>query len=215
MNNDIMVFDDLVPEGYQDALEDLISDGLFEWGYSADVVWEQDSLRNEYQRKLKQTNDGFSHILSVPKHESKHWNFIKPLMYIVAQATGEPIKEIMRTRANLLLKAYPDDLPWNNEHVDANTPHYTAIYYVNDTDGPTYIFDQRISDIPHKNKTQEVVLKYVNETAFTVANAVEPKKGRFVVFDGLRFHASSKPKNHQTRKVIAFNWKTPSHYFSN
>jgi hypothetical protein len=209
MNDDIKIFDNIIPKGYQDALEALITDELFEWGYANDVVWDQNSLRKG--QSLKQVNDGFGHMLCVPKHESKHWPFIKPLIYHINEALGEDARNIFRVRVNLLLKAYPNDLPWNNEHIDSPTPHYTGIYYVNDTDGPTYIFDQKVTDIPHKNWTQDVVLKYVNSTEFTVAQAVEPKKGRLVVFNGQRFHASSKPRENQNRIVIALNWQTQNH----
>jgi len=206
MNEDIIVIDNFIPKPYQDALETMVSDELFEWGYTPDVVWERHALRRAFQDSLKQNNDGFTQIIKVPRFEGKNWDAVHPMMFYLEQAVGQPLKEVMRVRANLLLRAYPGDLMWNNEHVDATHPHWTAIYYVKDSDGPTYIFDQRVTDIQHKNKTQEVVLKYVNETEFTVANSVQPKKGRVVIFDGQRFHASSKPKEHQNRVVIAFNW---------
>ena len=213
MNDDIKIFDNIIPKGYQDALEDLITDELFDWGYANDVVWDQSSLRKG--QSLKQVNDGFGHMLCVPKHESKHWPFIKPFVYHINEALGEDAKNIFRVRVNLMLRAYPEDMPWNNEHIDSPTPHYTGIYYVNDTDGPTYIFDQKVTDIQHKNWTQDVVLNYINNTEFTVAQAVGPKKGRLVVFNGQRFHASSKPRDNQNRIVIAFNWQTEKHLRQN
>jgi hypothetical protein len=213
MNDDIKIFDNIIPKGYQDALEELITDELFDWGYANDVVWDQSSLRKG--QSLKQVNDGFGHMLCVPKHESKHWPFIKPFVYHINEALGEDAKNIFRVRVNLMLRAYPEDMPWNNEHIDSPTPHYTGIYYVNDTDGPTYIFDQKVTDIQHKNWTQDVVLNYINNTEFTVAQAVEPKKGRLVVFNGQRFHASSKPRDNQNRIVIAFNWQTQKHLSQN
>lgn len=202
MNDDIKFVDNLIPLGYQNALEELTSHEMFEWGYTKEIVWQE-----PHWKDLKQINDGLSHLVHVPKYESKHWSFIRPILYHIEEKFGVPVKSILRVRIGLLLKAYPDDLPWNNEHVDSAGPHYTAIYYVNDTDGPTYIFDQKITDVPHKNKTEDQVLKFVNSTEFTVAHAMEPKKGSCVMFDGQRFHASSKPRQHSTRVVIAFNWR--------
>lgn len=201
MNDDIKSVNNLIPLGYQNALEELFSNEMFEWGYTKDIVWQNN------QDKLKQLNDGLSHLVHVPKYESKYWPFIRPILYYIEDKFGVKVNSILRVRIGMLLKAYPDDLPWNNEHVDNPAPHYTAIYYVNETGGPTYIFDQRITDVPHKNKTEDQVLKYVNSTDFTVAHAMAPKKGSCVMFDGLRFHASSKPKEHSNRIVIAINWK--------
>lgn len=201
MSDDIKVVDSLLPVSYQNALEELISNEMFEWGYTREIVWQN------HQDKLKQLNDGLSHVLHVPKYESKHWKFVKPMLYYIEQKFGIKVNDVFRVRIGLLQRAYPDDLPWNNEHVDSPAPHYTAVYYVNDTDGPTYIFDQKITDVPHKNKTEDQVLKYVNSTEFTVAHANTPKKGSCVMFDGQRFHASSKPREHANRIVIAFNWR--------
>ena len=204
MNEDIRVIDSLLPKVYQDALEETITGELFEWSYAKDVVWQH------YHDKIKQVNDGLNHILHVPnfeENESEHWPLIKPMLYYIEEQSGLKINKLLRARVGLLQRAYPTDLLWNNEHVDNTFPHYTAIYYVNDSDGPTYIFDQRITDVPHPNKTSEQIIKYVNNTEFTPALASEPKKGKCVIFDGQRFHSSSKPKNHSNRIVISFNWK--------
>jgi hypothetical protein len=200
MNEDIKIIDNLLPERYTEELEKLITGTLFEWFYAKDIAYEKHD-------ELKQVNDGFSHIFHLPSYNSKHYDFVKPMLYHIEEKLGIKMHTIIRVRANLLQKAHPGDMTWNNEHIDYGGPHWVGIYYLNDTDGPTYVFDQRLSQIPAKNKTDKVINDFVRDTEFTVAQAIEPKRGRLAVFDGDRFHASSKPRDHNARFVIAINWK--------
>ena len=73
----------------------------------------------------------------------------------------------------------------NGVHVDLPKEHIACVYYVNDADGDTVIYEQNIIDTP--TGTDNVTL---------VEHArVTPKKGRLVMFDGRRYHCSSQPKN--------------------
>ena len=65
----------------------------------------------------------------------------------------------------------------NNRHVDFDTPHIACVYYVNDSDGDTFIYD-------NESKSQRI----------------SPKKNRAVVFDGSLYHASSLPT--KNKRVI-------------
>ena len=58
-------------------------------------------------------------------------------------------------------------------HIDFPQNHYALIYYVNDADGATVLFDD------DKNIIQEV----------------EPKRGRILLFNGAILHGSGIPKN--------------------
>lgn len=73
----------------------------------------------------------------------------------------------------------------NGIHVDLPKEHIACVYYVNDADGDTVIYEQNTIDTPAG--TNNVNLK---EHA-----RVTPKKGRLVMFDGRRYHCSSQPKN--------------------
>jgi hypothetical protein len=76
-----------------------------------------------------------------------------------------------------------------NLHIDLhNYPHYNLIYYVNDSDGGTWLYDK---------------MDY-NQTNYKLVKFIEHKKGRMVLFDGKYFHAGSKPTN-STRIVVNTN----------
>jgi hypothetical protein len=72
----------------------------------------------------------------------------------------------------------------NNIHRDQNFPHVVCVYYVDDSDGDTLIFD---------------------DTKSVVIQRIQPKKGRAVFFDGLRYHASSCPQEN-LRMIINYNF---------
>jgi len=202
MNKDVLVFDNIIPKTYQDAIEELVAVSTqVEWIYTKDSTY----ITHD---NLKQTDDSFSHLLVFEdKHESKHWPFFKPLTYAIADATGLVMKKIPRVRLNLLLRAYPTDPLTTNPHIDHPNPHYVGLYYINDSDGPTHIYNERLEDVPTKNWNENVLTKYISETKFTIKQTIEPKKGRLVVFDGHYFHAGSKPREHQTRLALNINWR--------
>ena len=61
--------------------------------------------------------------------------------------------------------------------------HYVCLYYVNDSEGDTIIFDNNKKEIQR----------------------ITPKKGRIVFFDGSLEHCSTRPST-RTRAVLNFNF---------
>lgn len=88
----------------------------------------------------------------------------------------------------------------NTPHVDSNKIHISMIYYVNDSDGETTIY----------NKIAGENLKDIKPV-----KKFKPKKGSFLIFDGSRYHSSKPPQNTELRCVINFNLllENPSQYF--
>jgi hypothetical protein len=72
---------------------------------------------------------------------------------------------------------------YTTPHHDFNFEHYVLLYYINDSDGSTVIF----------NKHNEIEEK------------INPKKGRFLLFKGSLLHSSSSPINSRFRAVVNFN----------
>lgn len=70
-------------------------------------------------------------------------------------------------------------------HIDLNEPHYVLLYYINDSDGDTVLFE---------------------DDKRTIIESVQPKKGRVIFFDGSIPHRGTMPLNN-TRALINFNFK--------
>ena len=78
--------------------------------------------------------------------------------------------------------------------MDIPQDHYACVYYLNDSDGDTIIYEQNKHDTVAGSNNVELV-----EHA-----RVTPKKGRLVMFDGARYHCSSQPKE-SYRCIINFD----------
>ena len=63
----------------------------------------------------------------------------------------------------------------------------SCIYYVNDSDGPTVLYNEYLADNPKK---------------LTVFKKIPPKKGRLLAFHSNRYHTSSSPRRSQYRNII-------------
>jgi hypothetical protein len=85
---------------------------------------------------------------------------------------------------------------YDNVHVDYGKDHLVCLYYVNDTDGDTFIFDKTFDDVPIGSDYSQV--------QWPVKQRISPKKGRCVLFDGRYYHSSSGPTS-DIRCIINFD----------
>ena len=91
---------------------------------------------------------------------------------------------LTRCKANLQTKLLDFEKDnYNTPHVDRTEEHLVLLYYVNDSDGDTFLFDEH----------NEIITR------------VSPKKGRMLFFNGNISHAGSHPKHSEKRIVINYN----------
>lgn len=100
-----------------------------------------------------------------------------------------PFYGIMRVKANLLTRG--KGIGYHLPHVDSNVDHKVFLYYVNDSDGDTYMFD-KVFDSNIK----------VDPDTFNVVEKITPEMGKAILFDGRQYHASSSPINSDYRCII-------------
>ena len=86
---------------------------------------------------------------------------------------------------------------YNLPHVDYFFPHETMIYYLNDSDGDTRIFDQEFTQT--NNNWDEEPEK------FTTKCRITPKANRLVWISGFRYHTASNPIESKRRVIININ----------
>ncbi len=162
------VIDDVVGLPYQNLIEQTINSQSFEWYYVPTLTYEEDS-----------EHSGFVNTIFSSEHHIKkqQMDILLPLLL----EGVEDVKEVFRIRAVMWVKNQNKSphLP----HRDLNHDHNTMLYYVNDSDGPTKIFD-----------------------GDNVIDEIEPKKGRAVIFSGDTYHASSTPRKNHNRVVLNFNY---------
>ena len=112
--------------------------------------------KNFDQRKEKET-------IKTPEY-----SFITPLLLEAFDKLNlnADISNVFRCRTRLTLNKEVSKI--ESKHVDYNFPHLVLLYYINNTDGDTYLFEND-----------------------KVVEQVQPKRGRCVLFDGAILHASS------------------------
>lgn len=140
-------------------------------------------------------NGQFTHaVLDEGNIVSNLYGFICPILYMFADKANVKINKITRIKINLLLrdKTFGTN-NYNFPHSDRGSGEKVFLYYINDSDGDTFIFKEydNFTTIPDN---------------FTIVDRIKPVKGTGVFFDCLRYHASSNPSVSQHRYVINFNF---------
>jgi hypothetical protein len=193
---DIVELDDVIPLAYQDQIEAEVRSDRMAWFFSEESGRRVSGVEANYA--------GFSHLVyhidggvSAP---SSMTALLLPLLYIFCDRARLPFNTLLRIRLGLFPRTMID-VPHHNPHVDFYQPHQSAIYYVNDSDGDTVIFNETSDQV-----SLEQSLRYTKEDRFTVAARVSPKKGRMCGFDGRYYHASMHPRQNSSRFAIAFSF---------
>lgn len=99
---------------------------------------------------------------------TKEYSYIIPLLLECFDKLNLPatIDNVFRCRARLTLNKQVSKV--EDKHIDFNFPHLVLLYYINNTDGDTYLFENDV-----------------------IVEKIQPRRGRCVLFDGLTLHASS------------------------
>lgn len=191
-----LVCDDVIDAAEADDLERLMHG--FAWNYYPDVnygVPPPDHHLNPgviHGDPRFQDSHGFSNVLfpGMPQ-ESPWFQSAQTVLERFLVRNNVTAAKVKRIKANLLVRwAGPENPKPFAPHVDLHEPHWVVIYYVNDSDGDTLIFDKTFPD-----KENAVVVE-----------SVSPKKGRAILFDGRHYHCGTAPCQHDTRIVINYDF---------
>ena len=161
---------------YQEYLEDP--------GITYTAIADKDSGEEPQFEHLMLASNG-----DIPHEETYHKIFCNLWRYFEQEHDLE-FTQHKRVKANMLMRSR-DPHKYHTPHVDYEKPHKVILYYVNDSDGPTYFFKQKFNGMSQKLEIDRIV---------------HPKAGRYVIFDGLTYHASSSPVTTDHRCVTNINY---------
>lgn len=191
--NEVIVIDDVITKDYQKYVLQIINDNDFPLFFKANIVADKYNLRGNVH--------GFCHQLFEDQNSvSKFFPTLYPIALSITEKTGVKFQALDRMRINFVVGNPDSQLDYHMPHIDSFIPHYVAIYYINDCDGDTVIFDQKLDRM-----TVEEDERIVSENMWTIKQRVSPKMGRMVIFDGRHYHASSYTKTKPFRSVINMN----------
>jgi hypothetical protein len=185
------VIDNFISEEFQNELEkNLIGNKHFPYFYCLDTVDSyNEQLLFDTGNILHQPQ--FVHTLLINNEQKS--NAFDPIvsLFDFSQFYTQGYK-LSRAKINLLTP--PVNATKNHHHVphfdSSNPDDITVIYYVNNGDGDTVIFNERYDNN--------------NYITPTINSTVSPQKGRVLIFPSNLLHASSPPLNIDFRCVINF-----------
>jgi hypothetical protein len=189
IDNGILILDDVLPKTYVQQIEQTILEGITPWYLLKDITSGDASTERNY---------GFTHFLggSRTSDASPLLSFLTPVAYASADAAGIKFDSILHARMFMQIPRNTN-VTHNKAHIDTPENHMVVLYYVNDSDGDTFIFDETRDSITEDNR-------HLITSKTHTHKAITPKAGRIVVFNGHRYHASSCPQQH-VRCVINYN----------
>ena len=170
------IIDDAISKSYQNLIEDSLLSGYFKWSFNPSITEGDDK---------KDDKTGFGVDLLSDNYKSEYAGLLYP---VLLEAFDKYRKDVLiqncfRIRAGMFVKNQTQGA--HMPHVDWDFQHYTMLYYVSDSDGPTIIYDE----------------------SNNIIDKIEPVKGRVLIMSGDTIHASSSPKEHKQRIVINYNFK--------
>lgn len=161
---------------YAQKIENEMFSKVFPWYYFSDVDYSNiDSDKNNF---------GFVHtFLNSENQTLSEWSeLVMPLAFILADNINVKLSSILSIRAVMLTSVGYDYQHMRHTDTQIHDDTYTAIYYVNDSDGFTSVYDK------------EQITKF------------KPKKNSAIVFDSSTEHHASKPIQNSSRVVINCNF---------
>lgn len=185
MIDKIFIFDDIIPESYQDDIENrMLGETMLPWYIVDDISYSKSELG-----MMKQSNALVHNLKADNQINSPVFNFLLPLVHLSLARAGVTYHDTIVSKSFL---QFPSKVSAdNNIHTDLPSPHIVCLYYVNDSDGDTVIYNQTNETIRQQD---------IPTTNFVEQQRISPRKGRVVVFNGKYYHNSSNPAG--TRRCV-------------
>ena len=184
--DDIKILDDFLPSYLQDFLEEEFYNG----GLKFDLVKKTlPTIKNNDYFDDEQL-ECWIKLHNNLNLDRSHYYLIPLQMGGLNLGATFDLANLFRAKLNITLngKIHPSPKV-NPPHIDIkyDRPYFIGIYYVNDSDGDTIIYEGD------------------NKDNLKIVKTITPKKGRFILMDGKRYHSSSHPTNTKKRIIINYN----------
>lgn len=196
MINEIYSFDDIVDIEIQNEIEKYVHDKDLQWDTFKNVT-ESDGIHTNYSFPAK-----------VLVEDKINKNILEFIDIIINNSLDKINRKLLKKYRIKINKTTPQIIDSNEEyrllHVDTDLQHVAIIYYVNDSDGDTLIFNDKNNK--HSNNLKEFNNNqdFLDFKNFELTNSITPKKGRVVMFDGNLWHYGKYPTNGE-RNIININ----------
>jgi hypothetical protein len=193
------IFDNFLDKKTFNEIADFVCGAKFPWFYGEHVSLDP-TESSEIKDPLALETWGFHHSIY-----EKEWD-VKSFTYKTFESFLEKIqfefgfKDEHLIRARTSLKFQKNEFTtenYNMPHVDYCFPHESFIFYLNDSDGDTRIFEEW-----HDPSKANISMPTVFHTQARIA----PKANRLLWINGLQYHTASNPIKSQRRIIANINF---------
>lgn len=178
--------------------QQLLSTNQFKW----------DWVENTGYEKIKENKEwdfSWAHfVFRDGQIVSDLYPYLMPIVLNIGDAIGVDAQHILRIRIGCNTKTPMPII--HSPHIDSTVPHYTALLYLNDSDGDTVIYNQKYPFLKNSAPHDE----YSKNLNFTELARHSPEFNKVVVFDGSHYHSSSSPTIADRRIVVTMNFLNQS-----
>ncbi len=183
----IEVIDNFAPQDYFELIQNHVLSWNQEWYYQANItagVFGKEGLGKH----------GFNcHVVRNKNEFLDSYDAGLLTDLLVKMKTGIGCQNILRSRLDMTV--YTPGGMMCDPHVDSPDPHVVTIFYMNDSDGPTVIFNEK-----YEGSTE------IDQNKLTVQKEIEPKANRLLIFDGHYLHTGHTPAHHNNRVLLNSNF---------
>lgn len=205
----IIETDNFFPIFLQRKIIKLITRQTFPWYYMPSFDENKlPEIKNIKKDKNILFGHGFVHTF-YNKDTQNNISYPFDLLSMVTSYTEQKfdikVNSPLRLQCSFTLPQTTMDGQYMVPHVDWMFPHYTVIYYINNTEGDTFIFNEK-TKLNQQSITKKELFR-LDETldVKSVLKRISPKQGKAVIFDGLHYHAGSYPLK-TNRYILNFNF---------
>tara|TARA_Y100001937_G_scaffold59987_1_gene82295 strand:- start:873 stop:1445 length:573 start_codon:yes stop_codon:yes gene_type:complete len=176
----IKILDNIITKKQQEEIKKFLYGNHFPWYYVHDIT---------HHTNKQQSRPGHQHLFYQNGESNSH---LSDKIHVISDAVNKKIKKklsIFQARSFLQLPLnekilnksgkHKEDTP----HIDLLDPHTVFLYYVNDCDGDTVLYN-------YKSKDKQYIPYYEE---IKIIRKVKPKQGRVLIFDGMTWHSSTQP----------------------
>ena len=196
----IKIIDNFLTKSYHGDILKHLTGSNFEWSmYNSDTdsfFGPSSPIQKDHSNYTGYKTYGFKHHFWNKERGgvSRLSAFINPLFLHIQDVANCDF--IIRARADMITYSGKKEFSVQGTHIDFPFPNVAAVFYVNESDGDTILYNVKLSELP-KGKTHKDLKKY---------DRVSPKPNRLVLFDGDSYHTGYSPTKHKNRILINSNY---------
>ncbi len=189
----LKIVDGVLGENAFDLLYNMVTDRNTPWYY----------VGTTYGDNEEDTPKHYS-LGNSPDPDTELGKMLEATVMNILDSVGIKCNNLYRIRLGLI---YPngEESMIHEAHIDSPSRHEVGLFYLTDSNGPTYIYKNKRDEVDRFDDSFEYYRDNIKAN-LELLEAVDCVANRIVMFNGDHYHASSTPTNVGRRITLNFNY---------